>query len=294
MSPDPTKERIIGTYAVTGSASGMGQQAARRLRDQGHTVIGVDLKDAEVIADLSTPAGRRGAADGVLSRCAGRLDGAVLAAGIGPGAGADRSRLIGQINFLGVTELLTAWRPALAATAHAKVVALGSNSTTTTPAVPRRTVRALLAGDVDKAAHSIRFFGAGASAIMYAASKIALSQWIRRHAVTPEWAGSGIRLNALAPGAILTPLLQAQLDSPREGKAVRSFPIPTGNFGDPGQLADWIVFMLSDAAEFLCGSIIFVDGGTDAYFRPEGWPRAVPVRGMPRYLWKFWRYSRSR
>jgi NAD(P)-dependent dehydrogenase (short-subunit alcohol dehydrogenase family) len=271
----------------------MGYQAAQRLRDQGHTVIGVDLKDADLVADLSTPAGRRAAADGVLALCDRRLDGAVLAAGIGPGAGADRARLIAQINVLGVIELLAAWRPALAATGHAKVVALGSNSTTTTPAVPGRTVRALLAGEADKAARSVRFFGAGASAIMYAASKIALSRWVRHHAVTPEWAGSGIRLNALAPGAILTPLLQAQLDSPREGKAVRSFPIPTGGFGDPGHLADWIVFMLSDAAEFLCGSIIFVDGGTDAYFRPDAWPQAVPVRGVPRYLWKFWRYGKS-
>lgn len=257
-------------------------------------MIGVDLKDADVTADLSTAAGRRAAASGVLTACDRKLDGAVLAAGIGPGAGADRAQLIAQINFLGVVELLTSWRPALAASGGARVVVLGSNSTTTTPVVPRRTIGALLAGDVDKAARSVRFFGAGASAIMYAASKIALSRWVRRNAVTPEWAGNGIRLNALAPGAILTPLLQAQLDSPCEGKAVRKFPIPTGGFGDPGHLADWIVFMLSDAAEFLCGSIIFVDGGTDAYFRPDSWPQAVPARGLPRYLWKFARNSKSR
>jgi NAD(P)-dependent dehydrogenase (short-subunit alcohol dehydrogenase family) len=272
----------------------MGYQAAQRLRDLGHTVIGVDLKDADVIADLSTAAGRRTAADEVLRLSDRRLDGAVLAAGIGPGDGADRPRLIAQINFFGVVELLSAWRPALAATGHAKVVALGSNSTTTTPVVPRRTIGALLSGDADKATRSVRLFGSGASAIMYAASKIAVSRWVRRNAVTPEWAGSGIRLNALAPGAILTPLLQAQLDSPREGKAVRNFPIPSGGFGDPGQLADWIIFMLSDAAEFLCGSIIFVDGGTDAYFRPDGWPKAVPLRGVPRYLWKFLRYGKTR
>ena len=67
-SPNPGgKEAIIGTYAVTGSASGMGLQAARRLTDLGHTVIGVDLKEGDVIADLSTPRGRRMAADGVLA-----------------------------------------------------------------------------------------------------------------------------------------------------------------------------------------------------------------------------------
>ncbi|BCI92231.1 hypothetical protein NIIDMKKI_74370 [Mycobacterium kansasii] len=78
----------MGTYAITGAASGMGRAAAVRLRDHGHTVIGVDLKDADVVADLSTPQGRAQAADGVVAASGGRLDGAVLAAGLGPGRGA--------------------------------------------------------------------------------------------------------------------------------------------------------------------------------------------------------------
>ncbi len=76
----------------------MGYQAAEQLRVRGHTVIGVDLRDADVIADLSTADGRRAAATRVLELADGKLDGAVLAAGIGPGAGADRARLIAQIN----------------------------------------------------------------------------------------------------------------------------------------------------------------------------------------------------
>ncbi|RUP32933.1 MAG: SDR family oxidoreductase [Mycolicibacterium sp.] len=284
----------MGTYAVTGSASGMGYQAAEQLRVRGHTVIGVDLRDADVIADLSTADGRRAAATRVLELADGKLDGAVLAAGIGPGAGADRARLIAQINYLGTVDLLTAWRPALAAAGNAKVVALGSNSSTTVPAVPRRAIKALLAGDADRAARAVRFFGGGASALMYAASKIAVARWVRQTAVTADWAGRGIRLNVLAPGAIMTPLLQAQLDSPREGKAVRAFPIPTGSFGDPVHLANWITFMLSDSADFLCGSVIFVDGGTDAYFRPDGWPKGVPLRGIPRYVWRHRRFARTR
>ncbi len=283
----------MGTYAVTGSASGMGYQAAEQLRAQGHTVIGVDLKDADVIADLSTAGGRRTAVTRVLELTQGKLDGAVLAAGIGPGAGADRARLIAQINYLGTVELLSAWRPALAATGNAKVVALGSNSSTTVPAVPHRAIRALLAGDADRAARAVRLFGGGASALMYAASKIAVSRWVRRAAVTADWAGRGIRLNVLAPGAIMTPLLQAQLDSPREGKAVRAFPIPAGGFGDPVHLANWITFMLSDSADFLCGSVIFVDGGTDAYFRPDDWPKGVPWRGIPNYLWRYRRFAKT-
>ena len=276
----------MGTYAVTGSASGMGSAVVGKLRAQGHTVITVDLGSADippdVPADLSTAAGRRKAADGVLDACAGRLDGAVLAAGLGPTPGAQER--ITEVNYFGVVDLLDAWRPALAAAGNAKVVVFASNSTTTVPAVPGRAVRALLAGDGARALRSYRLFGRYAPPIAYAASKIALSRWVRRHAVTPEWAGAGVRLNAIAPGAIMTPMLERQLSTPAEARQVREFPVPIGGFGDAGQLADWVVFMLSESADFLCGSVVFVDGGSDAYFRADDWPRPVPARRLVAYL----------
>ena len=274
----------MGTYAITGSASGMGRETAQRLRDGGHTVIGVDIKDADIVADLSTPHGRNEAAERVLAASGNRLDGAVLAAGLGPSPAPDRVRQIAQVNYFGVVEPLLAWRGALAAAGRAKIVVVASNSTTTIPAVPHRAVKALLAHDAGKALRSVRLFGPAAPAMMYGASKIAVSRWVRRHAVLPEWAGSGVRLNALAPGAIMTPLLQEQLSDPRQAKAVQSFPVPVGGFGDPGHMAEWMCFMLSDAADFLCGSVIFVDGGTDAYFRSDDWPKAVPARHVFGYL----------
>ncbi len=277
----------MGTYAITGSASGMGRETAQRLRDDGHTVIGVDIKDADVVADLSTPHGRKAAADGVLAASGGELDGAVLAAGLGPSPGRDRPRLIAQVNYLGVVELLVAWRPVLAAAERAKVVVVASNSTTTVPAVPGRTVKALLANDADKAVRSVRLLGPAAPTMMYAASKIAVSRWVRRHAVLPEWAGSGVRLNALAPGAIMTPLLQEQLSTPRQAKAVRAFPVPIGGFGEARHMADWMCFMLSESADFLCGSVLFVDGGSDAYFRADDWPKTIPPHRMLGYLRRF-------
>jgi NAD(P)-dependent dehydrogenase (short-subunit alcohol dehydrogenase family) len=277
----------MGTYAISGAASGMGRATADRLRGDGHTVIGVDVKDGDIVADLSTPNGRKEAADGVLAASGGKLDGAVLAAGLGPTPGRDRPRQIAQVNFLGVVELLVAWRPALAAAERAKVVVVASNSTTTVPAAPQRTVRALLAHDVDKAARSVRLFGPAAPTLMYAASKIAVSRWVRRHAVLPEWAGVGVRLNAIAPGATMTPMLEQQLSTPREARAVRAFPVPVGGFGDVRQMADWMCFMLSDSADFLCGSIVFVDGGTDAYFRANDWPKAFPTRRLLGYLRRF-------
>ena len=178
--------------------------------------------------------------------------------------------------------------------ARAKLVVVGSNSATTMPMVPGRSVRALLRDDLAGASRAVRLFGSTAPAMAYGASKIAVIRWVRRTAVQPEWAGSGIRLNAIAPGAIDTPLLDEQLASPRQARAVKTFPVPIGGFGDSGQLAAWIRFMLSDDADFLCGSVIFVDGGSDAYFRADHWPRRVPTLGIPRYLYRMAAFAKGR
>ncbi|OBB23039.1 NAD-dependent epimerase [Mycolicibacterium peregrinum] len=277
----------MGTYAVTGSASGMGRAAAERLRADGHRVIGVDLRDAEVIADLSAAQGRSGAAAAVLELAEGRLDGAVMAAGVGPLPDRNAVRLILSVNYLGVVDLLQRWRPAFVAAGNAKVVVVGSNSSTTMPMVPVRAVRALLRDDLDQAVKILHRYRAVAPSLSYGASKIAVSRWVRRNAVLQSWAGAGIRLNAIAPGAVRTPLLAKQLASPREAKAVQSFPVPVGGFGNPDHLAEWMVFMLSDAAEFLCGSVIFVDGGSDAHFRSDDWPRRVPTSRILNYAVKY-------
>lgn len=284
----------MGIYAVTGAASGMGRAAAERLRASGHRVIGVDLREAEVIADLATPQGRFDAAAAVLSLAEGHLDGAILAAGVGPVPGADKAALILSVNYFGVIDLLRAWQPALAAAANAKVVVVGSNSTTTMPMVPPRAIRALLRDDLDTAVRTVRQYRFATSALAYGASKIAVSRWVRVHAVRKSWAGAGIRLNAIAPGAVRTPLLERQLASPREAKALRAFPVPVGTYARPEDLGEWMVFMLSDAADFLCGSVIFVDGGSDAYFRPSDWPRSVALRRLPDYAMRTIKWSRRR
>lgn len=104
-----------------------------------------------------------------------------------------------------------------------------------------------------------------------------MTHWLRINGTNEQWAGRGIRVNAIAPGAIMTPLLQGQLDDPELAKGIESFPVPIGGYGDPADIAAWVVFMLGSHAKFLCGSVIFVDGGTDAYFRPADWPKAIPA-----------------
>lgn len=114
-------------------------------------------------------------------------------------------------------------------------------------------------------------------AIAYAASKTAVARFVRRSAPSEEWAGSRIRLNAIAPGAILTPLLQGGLDDEEFGDAIKTLPIPAGGFGSPETIAKWIEMMLSDAADFMCGSVVIVDGGSDALLRPDDWPKSFTI-----------------
>ena len=276
----------MSVYAVTGSASGMGAAVVARLRAAGHEVVTVDRRDADVVADLSTAAGRDTAAREVLASTGGVLHGAVLAAGLGPLRG--QEQVIAEVNYAAPVALLSAWRDALAAGATAsgassKVVVFGSNSASVTPGIPRALVRSFHEERPATRARVLRLFGKNAPAFAYAGSKLALSRWVRRTAPTRAWAGSGIRLNVLAPGAIMTPLLQSQLDGP-DKKQIETFPIPTGGYGDAGVIADWAVFMLSPAADFLCGSVVYVDGGSDALLRADAWPASTPLRQVPGFV----------
>jgi 3alpha-hydroxysteroid 3-dehydrogenase len=74
----------MSIIAVIGSASGIGAAACAVLQQAGHEIVGVDLQSADVIADLSSPEGRREAVAGVLGRCSGVLDGLAACAGLGP------------------------------------------------------------------------------------------------------------------------------------------------------------------------------------------------------------------
>jgi NAD(P)-dependent dehydrogenase (short-subunit alcohol dehydrogenase family) len=253
----------MSVVAVTGSASGIGAAIQARLERDGQRVIGVDLRDAEVVADLAAPHGRTVAIAAVEAGCGGRLDGLVVCAGVGPHV-ADAA-LIVSLNYFGAQRLLDGLRPALARGAQPAAVAISSNSSTL-PNTDSPLVAACLAGDE---AEARQLAVALAGQPVYGGSKLALTRWVRRHAARADWAGAGIRLNAVAPGPIQTPLLQGGLDDARYGPAIRGFPIPTGGFGAPADVAAAVAFLLGPEARFCCGSVLFVDGGTDALLRPD-------------------------
>ena len=252
------------TIALTGSASGIGAALRERLETAGDRVIGVDLGGAEIEADLSGAGGRRRAIDGVLSACGSRLDGLVACAGIGPQA-KDHAAIV-SINYFGAVEVLAGLRPALAAAAPSAAVAVSSNSATIVPTADGPLAEACLAGDEPRA-RQLASSVDGSTA--YAASKLALARFVRRHATQADWAGAAVRLNAIAPGAVRTPLLEEGLDDPVLGQAIRGFPIPLGGFGEPPQIAEAIAFLLGPAASFCCGTVLYADGGSDALIRPD-------------------------
>jgi len=257
----------MATIALTGSASGIGAATAELLRKQGDRVIGVDLRDADVIADLSTPAGRAAAVEGVLSACGGTLDGAVACAGVGYTSQRSAS-LVVSVNYFGAVAFLDGVRDALSRSPRAAAVAISSNSTIAVPTLPAELLDACLE-DREEAALEQAEASPWAS---YAGSKTALAHWVRLRAVTPEWAGAGIRLNAIAPGRIRTAMDDEMLGDDQMRDAVEAFPIPLGAPGEPEDIGGFVAFLLSPQARFFCGSVLFQDGGTDALLRARDWP----------------------
>jgi NAD(P)-dependent dehydrogenase (short-subunit alcohol dehydrogenase family) len=263
----------VGTICVTGSASGMGAATAARLRDHGHRVIGVDQREADVVADLSTREGREAAIAGVSDASDGALDGVVTFAGLGPLPGRSGA-LLTSVNYFGSVELLAGSRPLLANGTDAAAVAISSNSTTCQPGIPQDLVDACVAGDE---ARALALGDEHGSILAYPASKTAIARFVRRNAPTDDWIGSGIRLNAIAPGLIDTPLTAEGKADPELGPLLDGFPIPVGRPGRPEEIAVLVDYLLSPLAGFFCGSIVFCDGGTDALLRPDDWPASWEI-----------------
>jgi NAD(P)-dependent dehydrogenase (short-subunit alcohol dehydrogenase family) len=265
----PAEETPVAIVVVTGSASGIGAATADRLATRGNHVIGVDIRDADIVADLSDPAARRSAIESIASMSGGRLEGVVTCAGVA--ALPDRaSRLLVSVNYFGTVELLSGLRPLLAASDGAAAVAISSNSTTCQPGVPADLVEACLAGDEPAALDRAGDFESLAG--VYPATKIAIARWVRARAVTREWVGAGIRLNAVAPGMIETPMVEESRRDETVGPLLDLFPIPMGRSGRPEEIAAVIDFLLGPDSSLLCGSIVFADGGTDALLRRDDWP----------------------
>jgi NAD(P)-dependent dehydrogenase (short-subunit alcohol dehydrogenase family) len=259
----------VSTVAITGSGSGMGAALAARLEANGDRVIGIDVKNAEIEADLGTADGRAQAIERVGELSGGTLDGLVTLAGLA-GLPERPASLLISVNYFGTVEMLAGLRPLLARGTDPAAVAISSNSTTCQPGLDEALIASCLEGD-EAATRALA--GEGESLSTYPVTKTALSWWVRRHAPTADWAGEGITLNAVAPGAIQTPLLQEGLDHPTVGPMIDAFKAPLGRNGRPEEIAALIAYLLGPDGRFFCGSVVFCDGGMDAQFRSDDWPK---------------------
>jgi NAD(P)-dependent dehydrogenase (short-subunit alcohol dehydrogenase family) len=253
----------MGIFAMTGGATGIGAELKRQLREHGHEVISVDIKEGDIIADLSTADGRQTAIDGIRERAPDGLDGFIPCAGLPPVA--KPLSLIAQVNYFAAVDTVVGLRD-LIAKKRGTVLIVSSNSA---PMIGNDDpfVQLCLSGDEDAACAEIETRDGHTA---YAGSKRAITIWMRRNVT--EYAAAGVRLNALAPGITNTPLTEQVYADEELGETMKNFEEMTpwgGGTAQPDQIANAMRFMLSEEASFVCGAIFFVDGGTDAMMRTD-------------------------
>ena len=254
---------MSGRVAITGSASGIGAAIKARFEREGFESIGVDLRNADIAADLSTKEGRQSAVDGIVERCGGALDRLVLCAGLG--SSTQPPSLVAKVNYFGAVDLMDALLPALTKGREPNAIAIVSNSAQMAPVDEHPYVMALL--DHDEAEASRIVDEQNSAVIAYMGSKHALGRALRRRAV--DWGKAGVRLNGICPGPVNTPLLQGDMDSPDTRAAIEALPIPLGRRAEPEEIAGLTWFLSGPDASWIHGSIYYIDGGTDAQVRPD-------------------------
>jgi len=122
-------------------------------------------------------------------------------------------------------------------------------------------------GSIINTASFVAVMGAATSQISYSASKGGVLSMSRELGV--QFARQGVRVNALCPGPVNTPLLQELFAKDEERAARRLVHVPMGRFGEPEEMANAVLFLASDESSFITASTFLVDGGiSGAYVTP--------------------------
>jgi NAD(P)-dependent dehydrogenase (short-subunit alcohol dehydrogenase family) len=258
----------VSVSVVTGAGSGMGRACVELLRGSGDPVIAVDLTAPAIdgtigfACDVSDPDAIARLADA--AREHGQLRALIHAAGISPTM--DQPRRIMEVNLVGTERILQAFEP-LAGPGSA-AVCFSSSAAYQLAAFVDADMQAFLSdplapGFLDAAAE--RFPDSG---FAYAASKVGVIRAAARAAV--RWGRVKARVNSLAPGLIDTPMGRQEFAQQPYMKQMLE-QTPLGRFGEPVEIARVAVFLASDAASFISGIDVLVDGG-----QQQGSPPLTP------------------
>ncbi|WJH25474.1 SDR family oxidoreductase [Pseudarthrobacter defluvii] len=253
------------TSVVTGAASGIGKATKELLEQRGERVIGVDLHDAEVVADLASAEGRAALVDAVRKVSGGRIDAIYANAGLASAAPPTVA-----VNFFGAIATLEKLRPLLRESEAPRAVVVSSMAALM--ASDEELVGRLTAGDEQAAMARAEVLAKEPTTggLIYCSTKLALSRWVRRQAATADWAGAGIPLNAVAPGIIATPMTAEMIDTEQERESLlKVVPMPLNGIAEPVVVARLLAWLNSAENTHLCGQIVYVDGGSDVVLRGD-------------------------
>ena len=251
--------RLEGKVAVvTGGCSGIGLATVRRFAQEGAVVVVADLSDeaGEAVARevggtyVHTDVASAEDVDRLFATAVerhGRVDVAFNNAGISPPE--DQSILDTD---------LEAWR-------RVQEVNLTSVYLCCKAVLPHMLEQG--SGSIINTASFVAVMGAATSQISYSASKGGVLSMTRELGV--QFARDGIRVNALCPGPVNTPLLRELFAKDPERAARRLVHVPMGRFGEPEEMANAVLFLASDESSFITASTFLVDGGiSGAYVTP--------------------------
>ena len=237
---------------ITGAASGIGAESARLFRAEGARVVGVDLQpgtegELNLQADVSQEDDVRAMYEQVRAEMGG-IDVLFNNAGINP---SDDSSV--------VETSLEAWE-------RVQAVNLRSVFLCCKHGIPHLLDRG--GGSVINTASFVAVMGAAVSQISYTASKGGVISLSRELGV--EFARRGLRVNALCPGPVDTPLLRDLFASDPEKAARRLVHVPMGRFAEAREIAQAALFLAGDESSYVNATAFMVDGGiSGAYITPE-------------------------
>jgi NAD(P)-dependent dehydrogenase (short-subunit alcohol dehydrogenase family) len=248
-----------GSAVITGAGSGMGRACVERLRGTVDVLVAVDLRapDIDGAVGVACDVADAEAVDALAAqvRETGPFRALVHAAGISPTMG-DARRVL-EVDLIGTQLLLDAFDP-LVEPGSAAVCFSSSAAYAIAPFVDgdmEALLRDPLAPDfLDRAVALV----GGDSGFAYALAKVGVVRAAARAAVA--WGSRRGRVNSLAPGLIDTPMGRQEFDRQPVMKDMLA-QTPLGRFGTPEEIAEVAAFLVSDAASFVTGIDVLVDGG---------------------------------